>query len=56
MALLYLPLYLVLIGFLSVFLWIPAFGLGIYLLVRQPRCRLVLGVLFALWAPCWPWC
>lgn len=51
MALLYLPLYLVLIGFLSVFLWIPAFGLGIYLLVRQPRCRLVLGVLFALWAP-----
>lgn len=51
MSLLYLPLYLVLIGFLSVFLWIPAFGLGIYLLVRETRCRLVLGVLFALWAP-----
>ncbi|MGO5021978.1 hypothetical protein ACTQ4E_02630 [Lawsonibacter sp. LCP25S3_G6] len=51
MALLYLPLYLVLIGFLSVFLWIPAFGLGVFLLVREKGCRLVLGVLFALWAP-----
>lgn len=51
MALLYLPLYLVLIGFLSVFLWIPAFFLGIFLLVREKGCRLVLGVLFALWAP-----
>ena len=51
MALLYLPLYLVLIGFLSVFLWIPAFALGIFLLVRQRRCRPVLGTLFGLWAP-----
>ncbi len=51
MALLYLPLYLVLIGFLSVFLWIPAFGLGVFLLVREKGCRLVLGVLFTLWAP-----
>lgn len=51
MALLYLPLYLVLIGFLSTVLWIPAFGLGVYLLVREPRCRLGLGILFALWAP-----
>ena len=51
MALLYLPLYLVFIGFLSVFFWIPAFFLGIFLLVREKRCRLALGVLFALWAP-----
>lgn len=51
MALLYLPLYLVLIGFLSVFLWIPAFALGIFLLVREKGCRLVLGILYGLWAP-----
>ena len=51
MSLLYLPIYLVFIGFLSVFLWIPAFGLGIVLLVREKRCRPVLGILFALWAP-----
>lgn len=51
MALLYLPLYLVLIGLVSTVLWIPAFGLGVYLLVREPGCRLSLGVLFALWAP-----
>lgn len=51
MALMYLPLYLVLIGFLSVFLWIPAFFLGIFLLVREKGCRLVLGILYALWAP-----
>ena len=51
MALLYLPLYLVLIGFLSVFLWIPAFALGIFLLVRDKGCRLVLGILYGLWAP-----
>lgn len=51
MSLLYLPLYLVFIGFLSVFLWIPAFFLGIYLLLRETSCRLALGALFALWAP-----
>ena len=51
MALLYLPLYLVLIGFLSVILWIPAFFLGIFLLVREKRSRLVLGILYGLWAP-----
>ena len=51
MALLYLPLYLVLIGFLSVFLWIPAFALGIFLLVREKGSRLVLGILYGLWAP-----
>ena len=51
MTLLYLPLYLFFIGFLSVFLWIPAFFLGIYLLVREKGCRLALGALFALWAP-----
>ncbi len=51
MALLYLPLYLVLIGFLSVFLWIPAFFLGIFLLVREKGSRLVLGILYGLWAP-----
>lgn len=51
MALLYLPLYLVFIGFLSVFLWIPAFGLGVYLLVKDRRCRPVMGTLFVLWAP-----
>lgn len=51
MALLYLPLYLVFVGFLSVLLWFPALGLGIFLLVRDRRCRPVLGALFALWAP-----
>lgn len=51
MALLYLPLYLVLLGFLSVILWIPAFFLGIFLLVRETRSRLVLGLLYGLWAP-----
>ena len=51
MALLYLPLYLVFIGFLSVLLWFPALGLGIFLLVRMKASRPTLGTLFALWAP-----
>ncbi len=49
MALMYLPLYLVLLGICSTVLWLPALGVGIILLVRQPSCRRKLGVLFGLW-------
>lgn len=49
MALMYLPFYLVLLGICSTVLWLPALGVGIILLVRQPSCRRKLGVLFGLW-------
>ena len=49
MALMYLPLYLFLLGICSVFLWLPALGVGIGLLVLRPSCRRKLGVLFGLW-------
>lgn len=49
MALMYLPLYLFLLGICSAFLWLPALGVGIGLLVLRPSCRRKLGVLFGLW-------
>lgn len=49
MALMYLPLYLLLLGICSTVLWLPALGVGIILLVRRPSCRRKLGVLFGLW-------
>lgn len=49
MALMYLPLYLLLLGICSAFLWLPALGVGIGLLVRRPNCRRKLGVLFGMW-------
>lgn len=49
MALMYLPLYLLLLGICSAFLWLPALGVGIGLLVLRPNCRRKLGVLFGMW-------
>lgn len=50
MALMYLLLYLfLLLGICSVFLWLPALGVGIGLLVLRSSCRRKLGVLFGLW-------
>lgn len=49
MALMYLPLYVFLLGICSTLLWLPALGVGIGLLVCRPSCRRKLGVLFGLW-------
>ena len=43
MALMYLPLYLFLLGICSVFLWLPALGVGSGLLVLRPSFRRQLG-------------
>lgn len=49
MALMYLPLYLLLLGICSTVLWLPALGIGIVLLIRRASCRRKLGMLFGLW-------
>lgn len=49
MVLMYLPYFLFFLGLCSVLLWLPAYGLGIFLLIREKGCRRVLGVLFTLW-------
>lgn len=46
----YLIFFLMLLGFLSVLLWPPALGLGLFLLVRERRTRPALGGLLAIWA------
>ena len=42
--------FLMLLGFLSALLWLPALCLGGFLLAREGRSRPALGTLFALWA------
>ena len=43
--------FLMLLGFLSALLWLPALCLGVFLLARERGARPVLGALFALWTP-----